>query len=126
MPRSKSGNGEDRAKTLADAAYIAKAAKAMRWVVRLAMVATLVVLYFMLEPVVRGLWTGDLQEGMKASAEARMKAIQAGDDPGPMIQSEWMQWAATVGGGLVMMLLLAGLNGALKRMERSSQQTLKG
>jgi len=118
LPKSKPGPSEDPAKAAADAAYIARAARVMRWVVRLAFVATVVVLYFTIEPAVRAWWSGDLERWIQQYTAMREKMLADGIDPGPLVPPQWQQWGVTVGGGLVMLLLLAGLNAALKRIER--------
>jgi hypothetical protein len=123
LPKSKPGPSEDPAKAAADAAYIARAAKAMRWVVRIAFLATVVVLYFTIEPAVRAWWSGDLERWIQQHTAVREQMMADGIDPGPLVPKEWQQWGATVGGGIVMLLLLAGLNAALKRIVRQAPPT---
>lgn len=115
MPKSKSGKTDrDPAKAAADAAYIARAARVMRWVMLLAILATVTVLYFMIEPVVRMAWNGEIQNYILY----RHELIKEGETPPPLFDPRWTRWLLTVGGGLFMLILFSALYRALKRLEQ--------
>lgn len=119
MPEPTHGNNRpDAAKAAADAAYISRAAVVMRWVVRLAIVATVVVLFFIVEPLVREIFSGDAADEMMRAAEQRAELMKEGRDPGEFALDRFFKQAATIMGGFVMLFLLVVLNGILRRMEK--------
>jgi hypothetical protein len=116
LPKSRN---PDPGKAAADAAYVARAARVMRWVVRLAILATVVVLYFMIEPLASSMISGSFEEEMRLTAEQRMKEFEQGREPEGLFMDHIMKRTVTIMGGFVMLFLLVALNFALARMEKA-------
>jgi hypothetical protein len=116
LPKSRN---PDPGKAAADAAYVARAARVMRWVVRLAILATVVVLYFMIEPLASSMISGSFEEEMRLTAEQRMKEFEQGREPEGFFMDHIMKRTVTIMGGFVMLFLLVALNFALGRMEKA-------
>lgn len=116
MPKLKN---PDPGRAAADAAYVARAARVMRWVVRIAILATVIVLYFLIEPLASTMISGSFGEEMRQSIELRMKEFEQGRDPGAFLLDHIMKRTVTIMGGFVMLFLLAALNSALARMEKA-------
>lgn len=116
MPKSRN---PDPGKAAADAAYVARAARVMRWVVRLAILATVIVLYFMIEPLVSTMMSGSFEEEIRHTMQQRMNDFERGRDPEGFFMDHIMKRAATIMGGFVMLFLLVALNSALARFEKA-------
>lgn len=121
MPEPKPANDPtEPAKAAAGGASLTPAAGVMRWVVRLAIVATVVALFFLVEPLVREMISGKVTEEMVRDAGQRMELMKDGRDPGEFVLDRFFQRAATIMGGFVLLFLLVVLNGLLRRMDKTA------